>query len=88
VTESELVDLLQSRNGCPTLITLWDGEPMQIEDISEAELDPVPLEMASFSETGGIPVSADRGRYFFYSTEIGRVEDVSTGAILFARSRP
>lgn len=86
MTECELVELLQSRNGGSTLVTTWDGEPMQVEEVIEAaELFPVPPEFKEFAARGGIPLSADNGRYYFYSTEVDRIEDVASGALLFAR---
>ncbi|QAY78933.1 hypothetical protein [Sphingosinicella sp. BN140058] len=85
LTEHELVQLLRSRNGNPTLLTTWNGERMRIHEIEEAPwLDPALAEWAHFAEMGGIPISAD-DRYHFYSTEIIRIEDVASGAALFTR---
>ncbi|PSJ36510.1 hypothetical protein [Allosphingosinicella deserti] len=85
LTERELVELLQSRNGYPTLLTTWEGERMRIEEVEEAPwLDSAVAEWAHFAEIGGIPLSAD-DRYYFYSTEIGLIEDLASGAALFRR---
>jgi hypothetical protein len=86
MTEREIVGLLQSRNGDATLVTAWDEEPMQIQEVIEAaEPSPLPPEWEHFSAKGGVPLSADNGRYFFYSTEIVRIEDIASGALLFVR---
>jgi hypothetical protein len=85
VTERDLVELLKSRNGSPTLLTTWNGEPMRVKEVEEAPwLDPEIAEWALFAALGGIPLSAD-DRYSFYSTEIVLIEDGASGAALFTR---
>lgn len=83
--ERQLVQFLKSRNGRPSMLTTWNGERMQIQEVEEAPwLDPAVAEWAHFAVLGGIPLSADN-RYSFYSTEIVLVEDVVTHAVVFTR---
>ena len=42
-------------------------------------------EHISYAQRGGIPLSADKGRYFFYTNEIASIQDVETGEVIFTR---
>lgn len=82
--ETDLVRLLLSRNGSKTLITLVDGEPMRVQQVEITEL-PSAIEWDHHAVLGGIGLCADAGKYSFYSTEVGAVEDSDSGAIIYAR---
>jgi len=59
---------------------------MEVQEVVDATHPaPLPYEYAHYVENGGIPLSADHGRYFFYSSEVGRIEDVETGEVIFTR---
>lgn len=86
MTEIEVVEILRSRRGRAMRIIANDGEPMEVRAIVEATASPrAEIEYRHHVEGGGIALSADEGRYFFYSNEIERVEDVETGAVIFRR---
>jgi hypothetical protein len=82
--EVDLVDLLLSRNGSRSCVTTVDGEPMRVRQVEITDL-PSAVEWDHYAELDGIGLSADDGRYSFYSTEIDTIVDMETGAILFAR---
>lgn len=83
-SESDLVSLLLSRNGSRTCVTTIDGEPMRVRQVDVTDL-PSAFEWNHYEELGGIGLSADGGKYSFFSTEIDKIEDVATGAIIYAR---
>lgn len=85
--EIELVTLLLSRNGRRTCVTTVDGEPMRVRQVEITDL-PSAVEWDHYAELGGIGLSADAGKYSFYSTEIGTIEDTDDGAIIYARNGP
>lgn len=86
MTEPEIVELLRSRTGRATRVIATDGEPMEVHEVVGATApSPLPKEYAHYAEQGGIPLTADRGRYFFYSNEVTSVEDVETGEVIFTR---
>jgi len=85
-SEEQLVDMLLARNGRRTRITTVHDEPMKVMRVEITDL-PSAYEWDHYAEIGGIGLSADGGKYSFYSTEIDRVEDVASGAIIYARRR-
>jgi hypothetical protein len=86
MTEAEVVELLRSRNGRLTRVIATDGEPMEVRDIVQVTASPrVETQYSYYVGRGGIPLSADEGRYFFYSNEIDKVEDVETGEVILTR---
>jgi hypothetical protein len=85
--EIDLVNLLLSRNGKRTCVTTVDGEPMRVWEIEITDL-PSAIEWDHYAELGGIRLSADAGKYSFYSTEIGTIEDIESGATIYARRAP
>jgi hypothetical protein len=82
--EADLVRMLLSRNGSRTCITTVDGEPMRVRRVEIADL-PSAVEWDHYATVGGVGLSADAGKYSFFSTEIGTVEDSDSGAIIYAR---
>ena len=84
MTEAEVVQLLLQRNGRGTRVIAIDGEPMEFRavDYGKHSNDP---DYTLWADRGGIPISADQGRYYFYSNEVARIEDVETGELLLAR---
>ena len=84
MTEAEVVELLLSRRGRRTRVIATDGEPMEVRTVVEAAHSDNP-DFLYWVERGGIPLSADKGLYF-YSNEIERIEDVETGEVLLTRS--
>lgn len=85
--ETDLARLLLSRNGSKTLVTTVDGEPMRVQQVEITELASA-VEWDHHAVLGGIGLCADEGKYSFYSTEIGAVEDCDSGAIIYARIAP
>ncbi|KQS03329.1 hypothetical protein ASG11_02860 [Sphingomonas sp. Leaf357] len=85
IAQADLVDLLLSRNGSRTCITTVDGEPMKVREVEVTDL-PTAVEWDHYAALGGVGLSAEDGKYFFYSTEIDTVEDSDTGRIIFARN--
>jgi hypothetical protein len=85
MTEAEVVELLQSRSGRPTRVIATDGEPMDVQIVVRATPSDSP-DYLYWVDRGGIPLSADGGRYYFYSNEIDRIEDVETGEVILKRS--
>ena len=86
MTESEVVELLRSRTGRATRIIATDGEPMEVRDIIKVTASSrAESEYSHHVARAGIPLSADDGRYFIYSTEIDRIEDIETGQVIFTR---
>jgi hypothetical protein len=86
MTEAEVVELLRSRTGRATRVIATDGEPIEVRDIVQVTASPsVESEYSHYAGRGGIPLTADGGRYFFYSNEIDRVEDVETGEVILTR---
>lgn len=85
MTETEVVELLRSRSGRPTRVISTDGEPMELRIVVEAPHADNP-DYFDLAARGGIPLSADTGRYYFYSNEIDRIEDVETGEVILNRS--
>jgi len=85
MTEAEVVELLLSRSGRPTRVIATDGEPMTMRTVVEAAHSENP-DFLYWVERGGIPLSADAGRYYFYSNEIERIEDAETGEVILRRS--
>ena len=83
-SETDLVSLLLSRNGSRTCVTTVDGEPMRVRQVEITDL-PFAAEWDHHAELGGIGLSADGGKYYFFSTEIATIEDVASGAIVYAR---
>jgi hypothetical protein len=83
-SEIDLVNLLLSRNGSRTCVTTVDGEPMRVRQVEVTDL-PSAIEWDRYAELGGIGLSADNGKYSFFSTEIGKIEDAASGAIIYAR---
>lgn len=85
-TEAQVVELLRSRAGHATRVITVDGEPMVVTEVVRATPPSRPAaEFIHYAESGGIPLSADRGRYFFYSNEIARIEDVESGDLILDR---
>ena len=82
--EIALVDMLLARNGSKTGIVLADGESMKVSKIERAELHAA-IEWEQYAQLGGVGLSADSGRYFFYSTEIATIEDSVSGVNIFSR---
>jgi hypothetical protein len=83
-SETDLVDLLLSRNGNRTCVTTVDGEPMRVRQVEITDL-PSAIEWDHYADLGGIGLSADNGKYSFFSTEIDTIEDIASGAIIYAR---
>lgn len=83
----DLIDLMLSRNGRRTCITTVDGEAMRIRQIEIGDL-PSSVEWDHYVELGGIGLSADAGKYSFFSTEVGTIGDTDSGAIIYARTAP
>jgi hypothetical protein len=84
-SEADLVRLLLSRNGNWTRVTTVDGEPMRMKDVVITDLHSA-IEWDHYADLGGIGLSADDGKYSFYSTEIARIEDMASGTIIYART--
>ena len=82
--ETGLVSFLLSRNGNRTCVTTVDGEPMRVSRVEMADLPSVD-EWDHYAELGGIGLIAGGGKYSFFSTEIAKIEDIATGAIIYAR---
>ena len=57
---------------------------MQVSEVEIADLHPA-IEWNHYAELGGIGLSADVGKYSFFSTEIATIEDVASGSIIYAR---
>ena len=86
-TEFEMLDLLVSRNGQVTRVITMDGEPMKVRSVRQVIATPkVAIEFVRYAERGGLPASADDGRYFFYTNEVARIEDVESGEVIFDRN--
>lgn len=86
MTEAEVVELLRLRTGRATRVIATDGEPMEVRAIVQvAASSSAEIEYSHYVARGGIPLSADDGRYFFYSNEIDRIEDVETGEVILTR---
>ena len=83
-SETDIVSLLLSRNGNRTCVTTIDGEPMRVSQVEIADL-PSAIEWNHYAELGGVGLSADGGKYSFFSTEIATIQDVASGAIIYAR---
>ncbi|HET6941363.1 MAG TPA: hypothetical protein VFH89_04285 [Sphingomicrobium sp.] len=81
-----MVEVLLARSGRATRVIATDGEPMEVLEIVRVTASPrIESGYKHYVERGGIALSADHGRYFFYSNEIDRVEDVETGEIVLTR---
>ena len=83
-SETDLVSVLLSRNGSRTCVTTVDGEPMRVRQVEITDFSSA-IDWDHYAELGGIGLSADGGKYSFFSTEIGKVEDVASGAIIYDR---
>ena len=83
--ESEIVDLLLSRSGRPTRVIATDGESMELHTVVQATQSNESV-YPDLAKRGGIPLSANGARYYFYSNEIDRVEDIETGEVILNRS--
>jgi len=86
--EVEVANLLIGQNGFSTRVITEDGEHMLMTEVMQV---PSPIfvptdEHYRYAKSGGIPLSGKgKSRYFFLSSEIARIEDASTGAVIFTR---
>ena len=83
-SENEMLELLLSREGRATRVITLDGEPMTVLKVRQEPPSDPGWEFRYYADRDGIPVSAD-ARYYFYTNEISRVEDVETGEVIFDR---
>lgn len=84
INEVEVLQLLQSRTGRATRVVSTDGEPMEVLEVVQVS-HPLNPDYCFYAEQGGIPLSADHGTYFFYTNEVGRIEDAESGEVIFTR---
>ena len=86
MTDADIVELLCSRSGRAARVVTVEGESMEVQNVSQAE-EPSNLadELHYYAYRGGLALTADQGRSFFYSNEVARVEDIETGQVLYPR---
>lgn len=84
MSEEQLVNMLLDRNGRRTLVTTVNKEPMKVTQVEITDL-PSDAEWDHYADIGGIGLSSDGGKYSFYSTEIGTIEDVMSGEMVYVR---
>ncbi|MBO9525749.1 MAG: hypothetical protein J7517_06405 [Sphingobium yanoikuyae] len=84
MSEEQLVDMLLARNGQRTLVTTVNKEPMKVTSLEITDLHS-DAEWDHYADIGGIGLVSDGGKYSFYSTEVGTVTNLISGALIYTR---